>query len=1035
MIHLPQPRSALTRSLFILLLAPWPAGAAKIKRAPKKTAAAPRTVPPMGETGESGRIEARDEWRLQRMTYPTGTMPAGDWRGEALEHIRKFVPDAAPEGLSTLPARNAPADAVAPVGTAWTMIGPASLDNNAASGGYMYGIVAGRNNVLAFQPGSSTVAYAGMTVGGLWKTVNCCSAATTWTPLWDGTYFNAQAAGAIAFDPNDVNVIYAGSGDSQVPGSDMFGNGVYKSTDGGATWTQYGAAVFSPYQSVGVPAATGCCAMAPKNNIKVIAVDPHDSNTVLAGADYGLFISRDAGVTWAMADVVNRNAAPFNDDAQRISSLLLDGNTNPSTIYLAIGYPYTSVYRPGVNGGANGVYKATLPASGNPVFTLKNSGWPANTGAGTANVFGRVELGWNAAHTRIYAYAANYNPSTVAPVGLYTTADGANSWTALTGGTTFTTCGADSAQDWYNLYVAVDPLNDKTLYIGRTNVWKGTVNATYTSISNSSISGVYSSVACGYGTIHPDQHGFAFVPGSNPTRFLAGNDGGVYYGTGAVGGFTQLNGSFNTLQFYAGQLGRDFANTSGTQVQYAFGGFQDNGSASWDSSQSSQQWQARGNGGDGFFGSFDPIGGTLNAGRWITEYTNGAMDCSTTGAAGGFGGCAPAYGGVAGEIEDWSTPFMLDQWNCTAANCNNLIVGSTVVYASTASGSPAWTRTGSTSLTKGGSTGDIISLDMGHANPGSVVIGTNDGNFQWSANVFTGASCTAAAANSASFACAANGAATWVNLTGANAVLPNRSIPGVALDPATNLVFYAAVDGFNINTPATPGHLFRGVCAASPCTAGNVTWSNKSGNLPDVPFTAVAVNPNNTKQVYAGSMLGFFFTEDITAAAPLWFRYQFGMPNTIVSYIAVDRGPGATPRAPTTLGAFTYGRGLYVTRINIPTMPREVAAGAGIALLARKGGAAGTVKLEFEDQPGMAGYNVYEGALPLAAGNPYTHGVTGSACNAATTLAATRRTTGDVGTAGSHYYLATAYNAVEGPSGYNPAGVEIDPAKNSCAPQ
>src|SRR6185369_17528747 len=161
----------------------------------------------------------------------------------------------------------------------------------------------------------------------------------------------------------------------------------------------------------------------------------------------------------------------------------------------------------------------------------------------------------------------------------------------------------------------------------------------------------------------------------------------------------------------------------------------------------------------------------------------------------------------------------------------------------------------------------------------------------------------------------------------------------------TNLTFYAAIDGFNTNTPVTPGHLFRGNCSASPCTTGNVTWTDKTGNLPDLPFTAVAVNPNNTKMVFAGSMLGFFFTEDITAATPQWFRYQYNMPNTIVSYIATDRGPGATPRASTSVGVFTYGRGLYATAINIPKMPAEItAAGAG-ALLARKGGAAGSVNL------------------------------------------------------------------------------------------
>lgn len=336
---------SLLSALAFSFAAPLAAGAKAKPRKARKSAALPKAVPADGETGEGAQIEARGDWRSRRMTYPTGRMPAGDWRGRALQHVRDFVPDTVPSGLSRFPALNGAQDAAVLVGTGWTMIGPASLDNNAASGGYKYGIVAGRANVVAFVPGSATTAFAGMTVGGLWKTVNCCSASTTWTPLWDDTHFPAQSVGAIAFDPNNANIMYVGSGDSQVPGADMYGNGIYKSIDGGATWTQYGANVFSPYMSVGVPLATGCCNLAPKNNIKVIAVDPHDSNTVLAGADYGLFISRDAGVTWTMTDVVNRNISPFNDDAQRVSSLLLDGNTNPSTIYLAIGYPYSSSRR------------------------------------------------------------------------------------------------------------------------------------------------------------------------------------------------------------------------------------------------------------------------------------------------------------------------------------------------------------------------------------------------------------------------------------------------------------------------------------------------------------------------------------------------------------------------------------------------------------------------------------------------------------------------------------------------------------------
>ena len=101
-----------------------------------------------------------------------------------------------------------------------------------------------------------------------------------------------------------------------------------------------------------------------------------------------------------------------------------------------------------------------------------------------------------------------------------------------------------------------------------------------------------------------------------------------------------------------------------------------------------------------------------------------------------------------------------------------------------------------------------------------------------------------------------------------------------------------------------------------------------------------------------------------------------------------------------------------------------------------KGSTAGTVVLNIADMAGATGYNVYEGALPMAAATPYTHGTTGNVCTAATTLATGRRTTAatGIGTAGSHYYLVTQYITVEGPSGFDSSAVEIDVTKNTCAP-
>jgi hypothetical protein len=136
---------------------------------------------------------------------------------------------------------------------------------------------------------------------------------------------------------------------------------------------------------------------------------------------------------------------------------------------------------------------------------------------------------------------------------------------------------------------------------------------------------------------------------------------------------------------------------------------------------------------------------------------------------------------------------------------------------------------------------------------------------------------------------------------------------GIALDPtvsAANVpVGYAAVGGFNVNTPATPGHVFRVDCA-NECTS--FTWTNKSGNLPDIPVDSIIVNPNLPHQVFAGTDWGLYFTDDITAASPVWYRFQKGLPNVMIWDMQIDRGS-------TTLSVWTRGRGAYVWPL--PTAP------------------------------------------------------------------------------------------------------------------
>jgi hypothetical protein len=168
------------------------------------------------------------------------------------------------------------------------------------------------------------------------------------------------------------------------------------------------------------------------------------------------------------------------------------------------------------------------------------------------------------------------------------------------------------------------------------------------------------------------------------------------------------------------------------------------------------------------------------------------------------------------------------------------------------------------------------------------IVGTNDGNVQYGHGASPGA---------------LGAAATWVDLTGSNAVLPNRPILDVAMDPTTTTapIGYAAVGGFNANTPSTPGHVFRVVCTADCAT---FTWSDKSGNLPDIPVDSIIANPKFAQQVFAGTDWGLYYTNDVTAVSPIWYRFDNGLPHAMIWDMQIDRGN-------TTLSVWTRSRGAY----------------------------------------------------------------------------------------------------------------------------
>ena len=158
-----------------------------------------------------------------------------------------------------------------------------------------------------------------------------------------------------------------------------------------------------------------------------------------------------------------------------------------------------------------------------------------------------------------------------------------------------------------------------------------------------------------------------------------------------------------------------------------------------------------------------------------------------------------------------------------------------------------------------------------------------------------------------------------MNVTGSNQTLPNRPILDVAFDPKSMntadapAIGYAAVGGFNANTPSNPGHVFRVSCDVN---CASFTWQDKTGNLPDVPVDSIIVNPNFPNQVFAGTDFGLYFTDNVSAASPTWFKFVNGIPSTMIWDMQIDRGA-------TTLSVWTRSRGAYVWQL--PLGPLDAA--------------------------------------------------------------------------------------------------------------
>ncbi len=303
---------------------------------------------------------------------------------------------------------------------------------------------AGRARAVAGVRTQPNVAYIGFDNGGVWRSTDYGS---TWTPLFDKQ--STGSIGAIAVAPSNPNIIYVGSGAGIIRPDLATGDGMYKSTDAGKTWTHLG--------------------LRDSQMIANIAVDPRNPNRLFVAAlghpygpnaERGIFRSTDGGATF--------EKVLYKDDYTSGNDVQLDP-ANPNHIYATLWQQQQGFYENGsFGGGTGGIFKST---DGGTTWKQLTTGLPAVTQANLAVSPSNPKL--------VYAMAAFGSATPAAApggrggrgsVGLYKTTDGGEHWTqaaptpdprplARIGGGDLPT-------------IAVDPQNENIVYSCSTVFWR-----------------------------------------------------------------------------------------------------------------------------------------------------------------------------------------------------------------------------------------------------------------------------------------------------------------------------------------------------------------------------------------------------------------------------------------------------------------------------------------------------------------------------------------------------------------------------------
>jgi hypothetical protein len=398
-------------------------------------------------------VRARSEWFHDQRAYPFKQVPTGalqraiEQRDRMISQKRSGVRSSA-AGMISIPG-----DGV------WHLTGPQPT-NVPFGGGGGSPTASGRVTAVAVDTtdANGLTIYSGAAAGGVWKTTD---GGANWTPLTDNQL--SLAVGSIAIDPTNNQTIYVGTGEDTLNQDSFQGTGVLKSTDGGAHWTQIGASTFAgPFNSATGGSRIGTIAVDPANNQIVLA-----GALIPTLNQSGIYRSIDGGVTWTL--VVAGDAPGTSvvfDPAGTIAYAAVGSPLGSSTngiykstdhgatwITLTGGLPTSNLGRieltiaPSTTGAAATVYAAVADSNGGSsnllgLFVTTNAGVSWTQLTATPN-FCLTQCWYDIA---VAVHPTNPNFVVVGGLALFKSTDGGVTWSSDSNGPTDFTTGSTAAR-------------------------------------------------------------------------------------------------------------------------------------------------------------------------------------------------------------------------------------------------------------------------------------------------------------------------------------------------------------------------------------------------------------------------------------------------------------------------------------------------------------------------------------------------------------------------------------------------------------